>query len=295
MPEADQNEVLLEVSNLYTRFSTPDGTARAVNGVDFQLRRGETFAIVGESGCGKSVTAQSIMQILQKPSGSVETGKVLFEGADILELPEPRKREIRGNRISMIFQEPQSSLNPVYTIGNQLEEVFRVHRDMSRDEIRSESVRMLELVGIPDPEKRLSEYPHQLSGGMKQRVMIAMAAVCHPDVLIADEPTTALDVTIQAQVLSLIDNLREELNTAVLLITHDLGVVKQVADRVGVMYTGRIVESASCDELFAHPLHPYTRKLLESIPSSMGRGEDLSVIPGSVPSAVDLPPGCTFA
>ena len=295
MTDQEYDEILLQVKNLKTRFTTPEGVARAVDGVSFHIHRGETYALVGESGCGKSVTAQSIMQILQKPAGYVADGKVLFEGRDLVTMSEPEKRRIRGNRISMVFQEPQTSLNPVFTVGNQMAEVFRVHRDMARSEIRRESIRMLDRVGIPDPEQRIDEYPHQLSGGMKQRVMIAMAAACRPDVLIADEPTTALDVTIQAQVLQLIEQLREEINTAVLLITHDLGVVRQVADRVGVMYTGKIVETTGCEELFSNPLHPYTRKLLQSIPSRMGRGERLSVIPGTVPPALDLPEGCTFA
>ena len=295
MSAKDKQNTVLEVRNLTTRFSTPDGLARAVNGVSFHLHRGETYALVGESGCGKSVTAQSIMQILQKPAGFVADGQVLLEGEDIVRMSEPQKRRVRGNRISMIFQEPQTSLNPVFTVGNQMAEVFRVHRDLPRSEIRRESIDLLDRVGIPDPHRRIDEYPHQLSGGMKQRVMIAMAVACRPDVLIADEPTTALDVTIQAQVLGLLDELREELDTSVLLITHDLGVVRQVADRVGVMYTGKIVETAPCDELFAAPLHPYTRKLLESIPSRLGRKERLSVIPGTVPPALDLPEGCTFA
>jgi len=288
-------EVVLAVRDLETRFHTPEGTAFAVNGVSFDLKKGEVFALVGESGCGKSVTALSILRILQKPAGYIAGGRILFKGRDLLELPEPEMRKIRGEGISMIFQEPQTSLNPVFTIGTQLDEVFRVHKKMTRSRRRKKMIEMLSCVGIPDPEQRLKEYPHQLSGGMKQRVMIAMALGCEPDVLIADEPTTALDVTIQAQVLSLIDDMRRRFDTAVLLITHDLGVVRQMADRVGVMYLGRIVETADCDELFRNPVHPYTRKLLQSIPSRVGRGRDLSVIPGTVPPVVNLPPGCAFA
>jgi oligopeptide/dipeptide ABC transporter ATP-binding protein len=288
-------KTVLEVKNLKTRFKTPDGTAKAVNGISFRLQRGETFALVGESGCGKSVTASSIMQILQQPAGSIEDGQIIWNNRDITKLDESEKRRIRGNIISMVFQEPQNSLNPVFTIGNQIAEVFKVHRNMRRKEIRRECIRLLDKVGIPDPEETLGKYPHQLSGGMKQRVMIAMAVACHPDVLIADEPTTALDVTIQAQVLALMEELRRELNTAILLITHDLGVVREVADRVAVMYTGRIVESADCEEIFTHPLHPYTRKLLQCVPSSKHADKRLSVIPGHVPSALQIPEGCTFA
>ncbi len=293
--EDHQQTPVLNIRNLHTRFNTPEGQAEAVNGISFRLQRGEIYALVGESGCGKSVTARSIMQILQKPAGRVVEGEVLLAGRDIIKMSEPEKRRVRGDRISMIFQEPQSSLNPVYTVGNQLREVLRVHRRMTRREMREECVRLLDRVGISDPAQRVEEYPHQLSGGQKQRVMIAMAVACRPEVLIADEPTTALDVTIQAQVLNLLRELQEEMGTSILLITHDLGVVRQMADRVGVMYTGKIVETASCEELFDNPLHPYTRKLLESIPSRMGRGERLSVIPGAVPAALDLPEGCTFA
>ena len=291
----NSNGTVLEVKDLKTFFKTPGGTAKAVNGVSFSLNRGEVFALVGESGCGKSVTALSIMQILQKPAGYVAGGEILFHGRNLVRLAEPEKRKIRGNGISMIFQEPQTSLNPVFTVGNQVDEVFRAHRDLGKKEIRAKTIEMLRLVGIPDPEQRVREYPHQMSGGMKQRVMIAMALGCEPDVLIADEPTTALDVTIQAQVLSLIDDLREKFNTAVLLVTHDLGVVRQTADIIVVMYLGRIVEAAESNDLFDNPAHPYTRKLLQSLPSRMGRGRDLSVIPGTVPSAVNVPEGCPFA
>ncbi len=289
------NETILQVKGLKTYFNTPEGTSKAVDGVTFDLKKGELFCIVGESGCGKSVTALSIMQIVPKPAGYIAGGEILLDGENIPDLPEPEKRAIRGNRISMIFQEPQTSLNPVFTIGNQVDEVFKAHRDLGKEEIRNKTIEMLAKVGIPDPEQRVKEYPHQMSGGMKQRVMIAMALGCEPDVLIADEPTTALDVTIQAQVLNLINSLKEELDTAVLMITHDLGVVRQVADRVGVMYLGKIVETAPTDELFSNPKHPYTKKLLQSLPSRMGRGSRLSVIPGTVPSAVNVPEGCSFA
>ncbi|MBU1614298.1 ABC transporter ATP-binding protein [bacterium] len=290
-----EKNYILEVKDLKTYFKTPEGIARAVDGVSFGLKKGEVFALVGESGCGKSVTALSIMQILPKPAGFIEGGEILFEGQDILKLREPAKRKIRGDRISMIFQEPETSLNPVFSVGNQVDEVFAIHKDMGRGSIREKTVRMLKTVGIPDPDQRVNEYPHQLSGGMKQRVMIAMALGCEPDILIADEPTTALDVTIQAQVLTLIDDLREKFHTSVLLITHDLGVVRQQADRIGVMYAGKIVEQAEANELFENPLHPYTKRLLESLPSRMGRGKRLSVISGSVPSAVNFPKGCRFA
>ncbi|MFH1707380.1 MAG: dipeptide ABC transporter ATP-binding protein [Planctomycetota bacterium] len=287
--------VVLEVRDLKTHFKTPRGVSRAVDGVSFTIRKGEVFAVVGESGCGKSVTALSIMQILPQPAGYIAGGSILFHGRDIVTLPEPEKRAIRGSGISMIFQEPQTSLNPVFTIGSQLAEVFKAHQHLGAEAIRAKALAMLKLVGISDPEQRLKDYPHQLSGGMKQRVMIAMALGCEPDVLIADEPTTALDVTIQAQVLNLMDDLRTKLNTAILLITHDLGVVRQIAHRVAVMYLGRIVETAPVDELFRNPRHPYTRQLLQSLPSRMQRGARLSVIPGTVPSAINVPPGCPFA
>lgn len=290
-----EKDYILQVKDLKTYFKTPEGIARAVDGVSFGLKKREVFALVGESGCGKSVTALSIMQILPKPAGYIEGGEILFEGRDILKLREPARRKIRGDRISMIFQEPETSLNPVFSIGNQVDEVFSLHQNMPKGEIRKKTVQMLKTVGIPDSDQRAGEYPHQMSGGMKQRVMIAMALGCEPDILIADEPTTALDVTIQAQVLTLIDDLRERFHTSVLLITHDLGVVRQMADRIGVMYAGRIVEEAEAEKLFKNPLHPYTKRLLESLPSRMGRGRGLSVISGSVPSAVHFPEGCRFA
>jgi len=288
-------EKILQVKDLHVGFKTPAGIAQAVNGVDFELRKGETLAIVGESGCGKSVTAAAVMQILPKPAAFVSEGEILLEDKDILKMTAPQKRAVRGNRIAMIFQEPQSSLNPVFTIANQLCEMIMIHNKTSRKSALERSLELLNLVGIPEPEQRLKQYPHELSGGMKQRIMIAMALACDPEIIIADEPTTALDVTIQAQVLNLINDLREKIDAAVLLITHDLGVVRQVADRVGVMYMGRIVESAPTDELFRDPRHPYTLKLLQSLPSKMQRGDKLAVIPGTVPSATELPQGCPFA
>lgn len=288
-------EKILQVNNLHVGFKTPAGIAQAVNGVNFDLFKGETLAIVGESGCGKSVTATAIMQILPKPAAFVSKGEILLEGKDILKMTGPQKRKVRGNRIAMIFQEPQSSLNPVFTISNQLCEMIMIHRKISRKKAIERCLELLNLVGIPEAEQRMKQYPHELSGGMKQRIMIAMALACDPEIIIADEPTTALDVTIQAQVLNLINDLREKIDAAVLLITHDLGVVRQVADRVGVMYMGRIVESAPTDELFKEPRHPYTLKLLQSLPSKMQRGAELAVIPGTVPSATELPVGCPFA
>ena len=250
--------------------------------------------LFGESGCGKSVTAAAVMQILPKPAAFVSKGEILLEDKDILKMTAPQKRAVRGNRIAMIFQEPQSSLNPVFTIANQLCEMIMIHNKTSRKKALERSLELLNLVGIPEPEQRLKQYPHELSGGMKQRIMIAMALACDPEIIIADEPTTALDVTIQAQVLNLINDLREKIDAAVLLITHDLGVVRQVADRVGVMYMGRIVESAPTDELFKNPRHPYTLKLLQSLPSKMQRGDKLAVIPGNCPICDRASTGMSF-
>ncbi len=288
-------EALLEVAELRTWFRAEEGVARAVDGVSFTLNRGETLAIVGESGSGKSVTALSIMRLIPAPGQS--TGAVLFRGRDLLALPEPAMRHIRGNEIGMIFQEPMSSLNPLLTVGEQIAEVVRLHRGLGRRAARLHTVEMLERVNIPDPERRVSEYPHRLSGGMRQRVMIAMALACHPSVLIADEPTTALDVTIQAQILELIRALQAEMEMSVLFITHNLGVVAQIGDRVAVMYAGRIVEQGEVAAVFAAPLHPYTRALLRSIPHVEGRDKSrrLLSIPGQVPSPVSLPPGCSYA
>ena len=290
----DKKDIVLELKDLHVHFQTPLGVAKAVRGTSLQIQKGEIFAIVGESGCGKSVTAASIMQILPKPIASVAKGEILINGEDIVKMTELQKRKIRGNRISMIFQEPQTSLNPVFTIRNQIAEVLRTHQDLDSEATENRCLELLTTVGIADPEQRLNEYPHQLSGGMKQRVMIALALGCQPEVLIADEPTTALDVTIQAQVLNLIDDLRKRLGTAVLLITHDLGVVRQIADRVAVMYMGQIVETGNSDEMFANPHHPYTKKLLRSIPSRLSRGQKLSIIPGNVPAATSDIKGCAF-
>ncbi len=290
----ESKEVILEVRDLKTYFRTSEGIARAVDGISFQVRAGESFALVGESGCGKSVTALSILQLVQGPAGFVAGGEILYRGRGIVHLPETEKRALRGNEISMIFQEPMTSLNPVFTVEQQLTEGIRRHRGLGRREARQEAVRMLDRVRLPEPALRLNEYPHQLSGGMKQRVMIAMALACRPGLLIADEPTTALDVTIQEQILALIRDLRGEFGTAVLLITHDLGVVAENADRVGVMYAGRIVEQGDLDQILRKPAHPYTVKLLHSLPSAGKREEALQTIEGRVPPATDFPAGCRF-
>ncbi|MBL8675240.1 MAG: ABC transporter ATP-binding protein [Rhodospirillales bacterium] len=299
--------VALDVRGLKTWFFTRRGVVKAVDDVSFQVHHGETLAIVGESGCGKSITALSLMRLVPTPPGRIVAGSVEMDGVDLLTLEEPAMRALRGDRISMIFQEPMTSLNPVMTVGNQVGEALRLHRDMSRAEAAKKAVEMLEIVKIPDAERRAREYPHQLSGGMRQRVMIAMALACEPNVLIADEPTTALDVTIQAQILDLIVELQREFGTAVVLITHDLGVVAETARRVIVMYAGRKVEEAVVGELFADPLHPYTRGLMGSIPRlGLMRGEDVAPEPGApprrlqeiagiVPALNDLPPGCAFA
>jgi oligopeptide/dipeptide ABC transporter ATP-binding protein len=285
---------LLEVENLHTHFRTHDGWVRAVNGVSFQLEEGETLGLVGESGCGKSVTSLSIMRLIQPPNGVISGGPIRFRGEDLLTKSPTEMRRIRGNAISMIFQEPMTALNPVYTCGFQIMESIQVHQQRSRSEARKQAIEMLRLTGIPSPEQRVDEYPHQLSGGMRQRVMIAMALSCHPSLLIADEPTTALDVTVQAQILALIGQLRRELGMAVLLITHDLGVVAEVADRVAVMYAGRIVEHALVEDIFDRPLHPYTQGLLNAIPRLGKDLERLAVIPGVVPNPAYLPAGCAF-
>lgn len=290
----NKEEVVLEVSELRTYFRTSEGTARAVDGVTFSISAGETYALVGESGCGKSVTALSILQLVAKPAGYIAGGIISFRGRPISSLPPVQMRRIRGNGISMIFQEPMTALNPVFTIGNQIAEAILVHRRVGRAEARKTAINMLQRVGIPDPERRYEEYPHQMSGGMRQRVMIAMALACRPDLLIADEPTTALDVTIQAQILELIRDLQKELHTAVLLITHDMGVVNENAHRVGVMYAGRIVEETDRETLFAAPAHPYTRLLLRSIPSRGRRDQPLQTIDGLVPKAARFPAGCRF-
>jgi oligopeptide/dipeptide ABC transporter ATP-binding protein len=285
---------LLQVVDLHTRFKTADGWVRAVNGVTFELDAGETLGLVGESGCGKSVTSLSILRLIPRPTGVISGGPIRFRGEDLLAKSEPEMRKIRGNAISMIFQEPMTALNPVYTCGFQIMEAIELHQRLNRSAARERAIDMLRLVGIPSPEQRVDEYPHQLSGGMRQRVMIAMALSCNPALLIADEPTTALDVTIQAQILALLARLRREFGMAVLLITHDLGVVAEVADRVAVMYGGRIVEHATVREIFARPLHPYTQGLMNAIPRLGKEQARLAVIPGTVPNPAALPPGCPF-
>jgi len=292
--ESGVNDPVLQVIGLRTQFRTKRGLVKAVDGLDLALHPEETFGLVGESGCGKSVTALSILRLLPKPAGRIAGGRILFDGRDLTTASEAEIRKIRGNRISMIFQEPMTSLNPVYTIGFQIEEVLRKHRRLNRAEARAEAARMLGLVGMPEPAARLDDYPHQFSGGMRQRAMIAMALACRPMLMIADEPTTALDVTIQAQILDLIARLKAEFGMAVLLITHDLGVVAEICRNVAVMYAGKIVESAEADVLFSRPAHPYTVGLFNSLPRVARRTGALKPIPGAVPSLVDLPPGCSF-
>jgi len=298
--QATATSRVLEVEDLQTYFYTRSGLVKAVDGVSFSLARGATLAIVGESGCGKSVTALSLMRLVADPPGRIIGGRVRLEGVDLLRLDEAAMRDIRGNQISMVFQEPMTSLNPVMTIGRQISEALILHQRMSNKAALNRAIEMLQLVGIPEPKQRAKEYPHQLSGGMRQRAMIAMALACNPRVLIADEPTSALDVTIQAQILELIAKLQRELGTAVILITHDLGVVAETAERVIVMYAGRKVEEAAVGELFARPLHPYTRGLMNSIPRlALMRREAgqqrLQEIPGIVPALSNLPQACTFA
>jgi oligopeptide/dipeptide ABC transporter ATP-binding protein len=285
---------LLEVKGLRTSFATRDGLVKAVDGIDFSVDRGEIMGLVGESGCGKSVTSLSIMRLVAKP-GRIDGGEVLFDGQDLLTLSGDEMRKIRGDRISMIFQQPTSSLNPVWNVGRQIEEVLRIHRGMQGKAAQERAEELLRMVGIPDPKRRLKAYPHEMSGGMAQRVMIAMALACEPELLIADEPTTALDVTIQAQILDLMRNLRDETGTAIILITHDLGVVAEMCDRVAVMYAGEIVEQSDVISLFRRPLHPYTRGLIGSIPVVGQVQDELAVIPGNVPNLIDLPKGCRFA
>jgi len=290
---------LLEVDRLQTHFGTPDGVVRAVEGLSFSIEAGETVAIVGESGCGKSVTSMSILRLIQEPPGRI-AGQIRFQGRNLLDLPEAAMRELRGNDISMIFQEPMTSLNPVLTVGRQIGETLRLHQGMNAKQAEARAVEMLALVGIPAPERRVREYPHQLSGGMRQRVMIAMALACNPKLLIADEPTTALDVTIQAQILDLMRELKTRMGSAIMLITHDLGVVAEMAQRVVVMYAGRKVEEAGVEALFARPMHPYTRGLLGAVPklgSSLETGgrSKLAEIPGLVPSLHKPIVGCAFA
>ncbi|MFQ5894727.1 MAG: ABC transporter ATP-binding protein [Nitrospinota bacterium] len=294
---ATRDDFLLQVNNLRTYFFTSEGLVRAVDGVSWNLRRGETLGIVGESGCGKTVSALSVLRLIPDPPGKVVGGEILFEGRDLLKLSSAEIRKVRGNRISMIFQEPMTSLNPVFTIGYQIAEAITLHQGLSKKDALDKAADMLDLVGIPLPRQRVKEYPHQLSGGMRQRAMIAMALSCNPQILIADEPTTALDVTIQAQILDLILKLKEELGTAVILITHALGVIAETAQRVVVMYAGKVVEEAPVEELFENPRHPYTQGLLRSLPR-VRRGTEprsrLKEIPGIVPSLHSLPRGCKF-
>src|SRR5574341_922908 len=288
------NKPLLEVKGLKTYFYTEDGIVRAVDGVDIDVFPGEVLGIVGESGCGKSVTSLSIMRLISKP-GRIDAGEILLDGENLLNLSEEDMIKVRGNRISMIFQQPQTALNPVFKVGDQLSEVLSIHQDLGKEAGWKRAIALLKMVGVPDPERRAEAYPHELSGGMAQRVMIAMALACVPEVLIADEPTTALDVTIQAQILDLMRDMRREMGTSVILITHDRGVVAEMAERVAVMYAGEIVEQTDVNTLFDQPLHPYTQGLIGSIPILGEIKDKLDVIPGSVPNLINLPPGCRFA
>lgn len=288
------NEKILSVKNLSTHFATEDGVARAVGDVSFDIKKGKTFALVGESGCGKSVTALSIMRLVPAPAGKIVAGDILFQQQSILALSEKKMRQIRGNKIAMIFQEPMTSLNPVYTIGNQIVEAIILHQKKTAAQAWSQATEILRKVGIPDPEQRVNEYPHQMSGGMRQRVMIAMAISCRPSLLIADEPTAALDVTIQAQILDLLDELQQSEDMSILLITHDLGVVAERADDVAVMYASRIVEYADYKSLFDEPLHPYTRALYQSLPQLGFKQKRLYTIQGNVPDPLSFPDGCKF-
>lgn len=300
MSEIQSTEKILEVKNLQTSFFTERGEIKAVDDVSFDLYRGKTVGIVGESGCGKSVTSLSIMRLIPNPPGRIVGGQILYQGRDLLKLSMEEMRKIRGNEISMIFQEPMTSLNPVFTVGNQLVEAIQLHQKLSKADAITKAVEMLKLVGIPAPDKRIKDYPHQLSGGMRQRVMIAMALSCNPNILIADEPTTALDVTIQAQILDLLRDLQQKVGLGIMLITHDLGVVAEMAHEVVVMYAGKVVERAPVRDIFKSPKHPYTQGLLNSIPvlskdpTGKVKKTRLEPIPGIVPSLLDLPKGCRF-
>ncbi|MFQ6067655.1 MAG: ABC transporter ATP-binding protein [bacterium] len=287
-------DLLLEVKNLKTYFYTDEGVVRAVDGVSFHIKKEETLGMIGESGCGKSVSALSIMRLISQPPGRIIEGEINFKGENLREKSEPELRRIRGNEIAMIFQEPMTSLNPLFTIGDQIAEAIILHQKVGKREAQCRVVEMLERVGMPSPERRAHQYPHQLSGGMRQRAMIAMALSCNPDLLIADEPTTALDVTIQAQILELMERFKRELGMALLLITHNLGVIAEVSDRVAVVYAGKTVEYADAVSIFKHPKHPYMRGLLESVPRLDDVGEKLKIIEGTVPTALDLPRGCRF-
>ncbi|SFP64227.1 peptide/nickel transport system ATP-binding protein [Variovorax sp. OK605] len=295
------NEALLRVQDLHVEFKTRRGQALVLNGVDFEIRAGETLCVVGESGCGKSMTALALLRLIPSPPGRIRDGRVLFQGEDLVQATDARMREVRGNRISMIFQEPMTSLNPVFTVGDQIGESLQLHAGMNAHAARQRAIEMLRQVGIPAPERRVDEYPHQLSGGMRQRVMIAMALACRPDILIADEPTTALDVTVQAQIFDLLRDLQREKGTAIMLITHDMGAVAEMADRVMVMYAGRVIEQGTTEQVLSEPGHPYTRGLIDCLPelgsSAAWDGdarEDLAEIAGVVPSIWELGTGCAF-
>jgi peptide/nickel transport system ATP-binding protein/oligopeptide transport system ATP-binding protein len=289
------SDILVELKDVKTYFYTEDGVVPAIDGVSFKVKKGETLAIVGESGSGKSVTSLSILRLIPSPPGKIVGGDILFKGESLLEKDEAEMRRIRGNKISMIFQEPMTSLNPVYRVGDQISESLILHQKKNKKEALEESIQLLRLVGIPEAEKRVHQYPHELSGGMRQRVMIAIALACRPELLIADEPTTALDVTIQNQILELMKELKERINTSIMLITHDLGVVAEMADRVVVMYAGQVVEQGDIFTIFENPKHPYTEGLLRSMPSHEKRTGKLHVIEGVVPNPLDLPSGCRFA
>ena len=294
MSEETKPAVVLELKNLQTHFFTDMGVARSVDGVSYKVREGQTLGVVGESGCGKSVTALSIMGLIPRPPGKIVGGQILFDGKDLTKFSEEELRKIRGKDIAMIFQEPMTSLNPVYTVGDQIMEMILNHEDVTEQEARQRAIKLLEEVGIPSPEERVDNYPHNMSGGMRQRVMIAMSLACSPRLLLADEPTTALDVTIQAQILDLMNKLQEERNTAIVMITHDLGVVAETCDHVVVMYAGHVAENADVYSLFENPCHPYTIALFKSIPDLVGGGGRLFTIDGMVPSAYNFPQGCRF-
>lgn len=289
-----KREPLLEICDLRTSFQTEETTARAVDSISLDVNHGESLAIVGESGCGKTVTLLSILRLIETPPGRIEGGEILFEGRDLLKLSEREMQKIRGNEIAMIFQEPMSSLNPVFRVGDQIIEAITLHQKVNRQEALSKAIEMLRLVGLPDPQKRIRDYPHQMSGGMRQRVMIAMALACNPKLLLADEPTTALDVSIEAQILDLIRRLKKELGMAIIWVTHDLAVVAEISQRVVVMYGGKIVEKSDVFSLFSSPLHPYTEGLLKCVPRLKGEIERLHVIEGSVPDPMSFPKGCRF-
>ena len=294
MTETKTNKPLLEVKNLKTYFHSHNATVKAVDDVSFEVYQGETLGIVGESGCGKSITYMSIGRLVECPPGKYEGGEIILDGEEILTMPDAKLRQIRGNKLAYIFQEPMTSLNPVFKIGFQIEEVLMQHRGMSKEEAHKAAIQALDRVRIPNPERVVDDYPFALSGGMRQRVMIAMALACSPKLLVADEPTTALDVTIQAQVLDLMNELKKEIDTSILFITHDLSVIAEMADRVMVMYAGKVVELADVNTIFERPLHPYTRGLIESRPDMSTSGTRLNVIPGNVPDLSDLPEGCSF-